>query len=98
MLMREHLQFILANHKQCIVDRKTTVEVQSPEANKIRVLEKILTHASKIGHDLSESCGALLLHNLGYNVNVAEGSSNNFKILRQEDIAIFSALLQRYSF
>lgn len=98
MPMREHLQFTLDNHKQSIADRETTVEVQSPEAYKISVLEKILTHANKIGHDLSESCGALLLHNLGYNVNFVEGSINNIKILRQEDIAIFSALLQKYSF
>lgn len=98
MPMRDHLQFTLASHKQSIADRETTVEVQSPEAYKISVLEKILAHASKIGHDLSESCGALLLHNLGYKVNFVEGSINNIKILRQEDIAIFSALLQKYSF
>ena len=98
MPMRDHLQFTLANHKQSIADRETTVEVQSPEAYKISVLEKILMHANKIGHDLSESCGALLLHNLGYSVNFVEGSINNVKILRQEDIAIFSALLQKYSF
>ena len=98
MPMRDHLQFTHAKHKQSIADRETTVEVQSPEAYKISVLEKILMHANKIGHDLSESCGALLLHNLGYNVNFVEGSINNIKILRQEDIAIFSALLQKYSF
>lgn len=98
MPMRDHLQFTLVNNKQSIADRKTTVEVQSPEAYKISVLEKILSYANKNCHELSESCGALLLHNLGYNVNFVEGSIDNIKILRQEDIVIFSTLLQKYSF
>lgn len=37
----------------------------------------------------------MLLYNLGYDINFIEGSVNNIKIVRQEDVAIATALLRR---
>jgi 2-C-methyl-D-erythritol 4-phosphate cytidylyltransferase len=37
----------------------------------------------------------MLMYNLGYDINFIEGSVNNIKIIRQEDIAVFTALLKQ---
>ena len=37
----------------------------------------------------------MLLYNLGYKINFIEGSNNNIKIVKQEDIAIFEALIKK---
>jgi 2-C-methyl-D-erythritol 4-phosphate cytidylyltransferase len=37
----------------------------------------------------------MLMYNLGYDINFIEGSVNNIKIVRQEDIAVFAALLKQ---
>lgn len=93
--MREHLLFSVAPQSEFLVDRETTVEVQSPEAYHFEELERIFSLAEKKKHTLTESCGAMLLHNLGEYVNFVEGSVNNVKIIRQEDIAIFQSLLHQ---
>lgn len=95
MPMRDHLQFIVSPNKETIADRETTVEAQSPEAYKFKVIKSIFEDAEKKNHELTESCGAMLLHNLGYYVNFVEGSINNVKIIRQEDIAVFTAILKQ---
>lgn len=95
MPMRDHLQFVVSPTKESIADRETTVEVQSPEAYKFNVIKSYFDKAQKKGHELNESCGAMLLYNLGFYVNFVEGSVNNVKIIRQEDIAVFSAILKQ---
>lgn len=57
------------------------------------MLNQIFEKAKRKQHVLNESCCAMLLDNLGYNINFVEGSVNNVKIIRQEDISIFSSLL-----
>ena len=37
----------------------------------------------------------MLMFNLGYDINFIEGSVNNIKIIRDEDIAVFGALLKQ---
>jgi len=93
--MRDHLLFSVSSSSETIADRETTVEVQSPEAYKFRELEKIFAKAEKKKHPLTESCGAMLLYNLGQYVNFVEGSVSNVKIIRQEDVAIFTSLLHQ---
>jgi len=93
--MRNHLLFTVSSVSETIADRETTVEVQSPEAYKLKELIEIFQLAEKKEHLLTESCGAMLLYNLGKYVNFVEGSINNIKIIRQEDIAIFISLLHQ---
>lgn len=93
--MREHLLFSVCPQSESLVDRETTVEVQSPEAYHFEELERIFLLAEKKKHPLTESCGAMLLYNLGEYVNFIEGSVSNIKIIRQEDIAIFNSLLHQ---
>ena len=64
--------------------------------NKIKSLEEKvlwLEKAEKKKHPLTESCCAMLLYNMGYYINFIEGSENNLKIIRQEDITLFAAVL-----
>jgi len=48
-------------------------------------------------HNLTESCCVMLMYNLGYDINFIEGSINNIKIVRQEDIAVVTSLLKSSS-
>ena len=92
--MKDHLQFTVTEFKEPIVNRDQTVEVQSPEAFKFSVLAEVFKKAKQKNHPLTESCCAMLLYNLGYYINFVEGSTNNIKIIRQEDISVFTALLK----
>lgn len=93
--MRDYLLFSVSATSEKIADRETTIEVQSPEAYKFSELEKIFQKAEKKKHPLTESCGAMLLYNLGQYINFVEGSVSNVKIIRQEDVAIFTSLLHQ---
>lgn len=76
------------------VDRNRLYDFQSPEAYQYAVLRGIFDKAEQEKHKLEESCCSLLLYNLGYELNFVEGNHNNIKVVRQEDIAILSALLK----
>lgn len=76
------------------VDRYRLYDFQSPEAYQYAVLCGIFDKAEREKHKLDESCCSLLLYNLGYELNFVEGNHNNIKVVRQEDIAILSALLK----
>lgn len=93
--MVDYVQFSVTEKKVSYLDRNTTVDLQSPEAFTLEILCNAFDKAAKTNHELTESCCAMLLHNLGYYINFIEGSSNNLKIIRQEDIAIFTALLKQ---
>ena len=93
--MVDYVQFSVTEKKVSYLDRNTTVDLQSPEAFTLKILCNAFDKAAKTDHELTESCCAMLLHNLGYYINFIEGSSNNLKIIRQEDIAIFTALLKQ---
>lgn len=93
--MVDYVQFNVTKKKVTYLDRNETVELQSPEAFTLEILCNAFDKAAKTNHELTESCCAMLLHNLGYYINFIEGSTNNLKIIRQEDIAIFTALLKQ---
>jgi len=93
--MRDYVQFTVSSGKANYVDRNTVVDLQSPEAYRLRVIQSVFETAKKQQHPLEESCCVMLMYNLGYNINFIEGSVNNIKIVRQEDIAIATALLKQ---
>ena len=93
--MVDFVQFNVTQEKVSYLNRNETVELQSPEAFTFEILCNAFSKAQNINHELTESCCAMLLHNLGYYINFIEGSSTNLKIIRQEDITIFSALLKQ---
>ena len=93
--MRDYVQFTVTDGKAEYVDRNAVVDLQSPEAYRFRVIQSVFDTAKKQQHPLEESCCVMLMHNLGFEINFIEGSVNNIKIVRQEDIAIATALIKQ---
>ena len=91
--MRDHVIFSVTDSSISYVNRDTAVELQSPEAFRFSILKNAFKKAEKQNHTLTESCCAMLLYNMGYYINFIEGSANNLKIIRQEDITLFASVL-----
>ena len=92
--MNDYVQFSISGDKATYVDRDTLIALQSPEAHSFRLVNEVFELAQRKNHPLDESCCTMLLYNLGYKINFIEGSFNNIKIVREEDIATFSALVK----
>lgn len=93
--MKDFVQFTYVDNKAHYIDRNITVSLQSPDAYRFKIIKEVFETANKLQRPLSESCCAMLLYNLGYDINFIEGMVNNIKIVRQEDIAIFASLINR---
>lgn len=91
--MSDYVQFDISDHKAGYVDRDALVALQSPEAHKLSLLLELFDKAEKEQHPLAESCCAMLMYHLGYGINFVEGGMNNIKIVREEDLKIFGALV-----
>lgn len=93
--MKDHVQFTYLDKKANYIDRDTVVSLESPEAYRIGMIANVFSTAKKQQHTLTESCCAMLLFNLGFDINFIEGAVNNIKIVRQEDVAIATLLLKQ---
>lgn len=94
-MMNDYVQFNISGGKTQYVDRDSIVALQSPEAHRLSLLLDVFEKAKAQRHPLAESCCAMLMHNLGYPINFIEGGFNNIKIVREEDLTVFSALAKR---
>ena len=92
--MGDYIQFVDDERKQYI-ERDKIVSLQSPEAYTIGTLRNAFKKAQSISHKMQETTCAMMMYNLGYNINFCEGNHNNIKVVRQEDIAILSALIRQ---
>lgn len=92
--MGDYVQFDISDQKAKYVDRNTIIALQSPEAHRLSLMNAVFEKAAKRRHPLTESCCTMLLYNLGYDINFIESGINNIKIVREEDIAAFSALVK----
>lgn len=90
--MNDYVQFHVGATNPSYIDRDHIVALQSPEAHRLSLLTEMFQKALQTDHPLTESCCTMLLYNLGYKINFIEGTINNIKITREEDIAAFSAL------
>lgn len=90
--MKDYVQFSYSDGRAEYINRNTLVDLQSPEAHRLELIKSVFEKAKIQQHQLTESCCTMLMYNLGYEINFIEGSINNIKIVRQEDIAIFGAL------
>lgn len=96
--MQDYVQFTYVNGKANYVERNNIVDLQSPEAYRFDIIKSVFEKAKKQQHPLTESCCAMLMYNLGYDINFIEGSINNIKIIRDTDIAVFGALLNQIEY
>lgn len=94
-LKKDFIHFTYDSGKADYIDRNTVVELQSPEAYRLSVIKDIFEKAQRQHDPLTETCCAMLMYHYGYEINFIEGSSNNIKLIRQEDIAIVTALMNR---
>ena len=93
--MKDYVQFTYTDNKASYIDRNTVISLQSPDAYRFKIIKEVFETAVRQQRPLTESCCAMLLYNLGYDINFIEGMVNNIKIVRQEDIAIFKSLCPR---
>ena len=93
--MKDYVQFAAEGNKTAYIDRNKLMDLQSPEAHKLSRLQDIFREAEQKNHALTESCCTMLMYNLGREIKFIEGSTLNLKIVRQEDIAIATALLKQ---
>ncbi len=98
--MGDYLQFELSNddiessrHSEYL-NRHRVVTVESPEAYRFGAVLEAFKVAEENSHKLNETCFAMMLYNLGFELQFYEGNHNNIKVVRHEDIAILSALLK----
>ena len=94
-MMNDYVQFNITSKTPQYIDRNTVVALQSPEAHRLSLLLDVFEKAKTQRHPLAESCCAMLMYNLGYPINFIEGGFNNIKIVREEDLTVFSALVKK---
>lgn len=94
-IMNDYVQFNVSAGKPQYIDRNAIVALQSPEAHRLTLLLDVFEKAKSQQHPLAESCFAMLMYNLGYPINFIEGGFNNIKIVREEDLTVFSALVKK---
>ncbi len=92
--MNDYVQFDVSGDAPRYVDRDSVIAMQSPEAHRLNIVKKVFEKAERTAHPLSESCCTMLLYNLGYKINFIKSNVNNIKIMREEDIATFGALVK----
>ncbi len=98
--MGDYLQFKLGNedieasrHSEYL-SRHRIVAAESPEAYRLGMIKETLKNADQKNFRFDETCFVMLLNRLGFEIQFYEGNHNNIKVVRQEDIAIMSALLK----
>lgn len=92
--MDNYVQFRVSDGKPEYLDRNAIIALQSPEAHRLSLINRVFDQAQQENHPLTESCCTMLMYNLGYDICFIEGSFNNIKIAREEDIAAFGALVK----
>ena len=75
------------------VDAYSLITLQSPEVYTLGVLKIAFIEASSINHPLTETICSVFLHNLGRELTFCEGNHNNIRIVYEEDIRLFEALV-----
>lgn len=93
--MNDYVQFNVSGAKAEYVERDAIVALQSPEAHRLSLLLSLFDQAKKEQHPLTESCCAMLMYHLGYEINFVEGGVNNIKIAREADFAVAGMLISR---
>ena len=92
--MKDYVQFIKNEKTTAYLDRDDVIDIQSPEAYRLSALEHIFSVAHQRAVPLSDTCLILLMHSIGMQIHFTEGSAYNYKVIRQEDLAVVSSLIR----
>ena len=97
--MADNVQFVRdGNDGWSYVERDNIVDLQSPDAYVMAVLEEAIAEATDLGAPMEENSCTMLMHVLGRPVNFCICETPNMKIVRQDDLAVFEALARRQSY
>lgn len=91
--MKDYVQFDISGSEANYVNRDSLIAVQSPEAHRLSLLKEVFDKAQKRPYPLRESCCTMLFYSLGYKINFIENYINNIKIVRDEDLAALSTMI-----
>jgi 2-C-methyl-D-erythritol 4-phosphate cytidylyltransferase len=95
-LMTDYVQFIETDDGSLdYLDREKVYSIQSPEVYNLRNLLDAISDAEINKMPLNHTCCAMLMYDLKRNLHFYMSSTANIKIVRQEDLAIFKALLKQ---
>lgn len=75
------------------VDAYSLITLQSPEVYTLGALKYAFIEAARINHPLTETICSVFLHNLGRELTFCEGSHSNIRIIYEEDVRLFEALI-----
>lgn len=89
--MDDYVQFFVAEDDKRYIERNNLCALESPEIYSVKVLDEVIKRASReLKNDTS--CMALIVYRLGMQMHFCENTSNNMKIVHQEDAYIFKIL------
>lgn len=92
--MSDRVQFARAEDGSvAYLDRNRVMDLQSPDAHRISLVEEAFARAEREGRGLAESNCGMLFHALGMPLHFCEGIRGNLKVVRQEDVAVAAALI-----
>lgn len=95
-LMTDYVQFIQNDDgSHDYLDRNKIYSIQSPEVYSLCNLKDAITEAVINKITLNQTCCAMLMYDLKKNLHFYMSSNTNIKIVRQEDLAVFKALLKQ---
>ena len=92
--MKNYVQFNISGGRAKYADRNSMIALQSPEAHRLWLISEVFEKAQRQQRPLVQSCCTMLLYDLGYEINFLKSSINNIKIVQEEEIAAFSALVK----
>jgi 2-C-methyl-D-erythritol 4-phosphate cytidylyltransferase len=75
------------------IDAYSLVTLQSPEVYTLGALKYAFIEAAKINHPLTETICSVFMHNIGRELSFCEGNHNNLRIIYEEDLRLFEALI-----
>jgi 2-C-methyl-D-erythritol 4-phosphate cytidylyltransferase len=94
--MTDYIQFFVEpDGKADYIDRNRLYSVQSPETYSLHTLLEAFAEAESRGFPFNQTCCTMLMHALGKQHCFYTCGVTNIKIVRQEDLAIFRALLKQ---
>ena len=92
--MKDYVLFEATSDSSRYISRENAVDLQSPDAYRFSFIRQVFSQSEKQQLSMMENCCTLLMYRLGRRqFNFVEGSINNIKLVRQEDITLFSAMI-----
>ena len=93
--LEETTPFLIDKNQKSIkhIDAYSLITLQSPEVFTLGALRLAFIDALKINHPLTETSCSVFLHHIGRELSFCEGNHNNLRVIYEEDLKLFEALI-----